>query len=182
MVYLNVYDTIFEYLEEIGIVNDVFEHAEEILEPVLDSMKINELRNDLIIEFSIFTYSYKNKLLIEFLSKNLYPKLNEEEKKEFDLIRESKRFNLKFDKKDKTGKLDTHGKELYDVYFTDIDKNETKLVSSSTALDELKFDLNARLIKSPRDNSKYMIIGGIFDKKTFEALSMLASLNLAKKL
>ncbi len=178
MVYLDVYDRIFEYLEDISIVDNVFEHSEKILGSLLDKIHENELHNDVIIECALYTYLHKNKFLIEFLSENLYSKLSKDEKKEFDLIKESKRFNLKFDKKEKTDKLDTKGLELYYFYFTDLDDSEQKTILSSTPLDELKFDFNARLVKHPREPDKYFIIGGIFNVKIFEMLSSFSSMKV----
>lgn len=181
MVYLDVYNSIFEYLEEIGIVDDVFEHAEEVMSHLLGRIKSNEMRNDMVAEFALFNYTHNGKMLIDFLSESLYPSLEENEKKEFDLISESERFNLKFNKKEKINELDTKGKELYDFNFHDLDNNETKVILSSTALDELNHNLNARLIKNPNHEGKHSIIGGIFDKKTFEAVSSLSVLKLTEK-
>jgi len=181
MVYLDVYNSIFEYLEKIGIVDDVFEYSEEVLGPFLDKIHSNEMRNDMVVELALYNYNYENDFLIQFLSEHLYPDLNEEEKKEFDLIKESERFNLKFNKKEKRNDLDTKGKELYDFYFKDMDSNETKIIVSATALDELKHNLNARLINNPNHKGKYAIIGGIFDEKTFEAVSSLSLLGMMKR-
>ncbi len=181
MVYLDVYNNIFEYLEEIGIVDDVFKYAGEVMDPLFSKIKSNEMLNDMIAEFSLFNYMHNGQLLIDFLSKKLYPNLNENEKKEFDLIQESKRFNLTFNKKEKLNELDTKGKELYNFYFEDIGCNERKIIVSSTALDELKHILNARLIKNQNHEGTFSIIGGIFDKKTFEAVSSLSKLRLTKE-
>ncbi len=181
MVYLEVYNSIFKYLEEIEIVDDVFEYAKELMNPLFDKIKSNELLNDMVAEFAIFNYMHDGQLLIDFLSKNLCHNLNENEKKEFDLIQKSKRSNLIFNKKEKLNKLDAKGKELYNFYFEDIDHNKTKAIVSSTAIDELKGILNARLIENPLHKGKFSIIGGIFDKKTFEVISSLSALRLTEK-
>jgi len=181
MVYLDVYNSIFEHLEDVGIIDEVFDHAEEVMKHLFDKIKDEDIFNDVVAEFSLFNYMYNGQLLIDSLSKDFYPYLNKNEKKEFDLIKESKRFNLKFRKKEKLNKLDTKRKELYDFYFHDIDNDETKIIVSSTALDELKHILNARLIKNPNHNGKFSIIGGIFDKKTFEAVSSLSELRFTKE-
>jgi len=181
MVYLDVYNSIFEYLEELEIVEDVLKYTEEILGPSMKNIHSNEVRNDLIVEFALYNYMYQDNLLINFLLENLYPKLDEEEKEEFELINESERFNLKFSKKEKINKLDTRGKELYDFYFEDIDNNKTKVIVSSTALDELKNNINARLIGNINYEGKYSIIGGIYDKKTFESIESLSSIKFMKE-
>ena len=176
MVYLDIYDSIFEYLKKMGIVDDVFLNAEAVLSHLLKNVKNNEMYNDLVAEFSLFNYEHNNQLLIDFLYENLYPNLDKNNKKEFNLIKESKRFNLKFEKKEIFNKLDTKQKQLYDFYFQDLDNNKTKIILSSTALDELKHNLNTRLIKHPEYENRHLIIGGIYDKKTFEAVSSLSSL------
>jgi len=180
MVYLDVYNSIFEYLEEIGIVDDVFEHTEEIISPLLDKIESNEMMNDLAAELALFNYIHNGKLLINFLHENLYPNLNEDEKNEFDLIRESGRFNLKFDKKEKINEFDTKGKELYYFYFHELDNNKSKVIVSSTALDALKFNLNARLVKNPNHKGKFSIIGGIFEREVAELIPELFTINLLK--
>ena len=181
MVYLDVYNTIFEYLEDIGVVDDVFEYSKEVMGPLFDRIKGNEVLNDMVAEFALFNYWQDGKILIDFLYEKLYPNLNKNEKKEFDLIRESERVNLNFNKKEKQGRLDTKGKELYDFYFHDEDKNETKIVVSSTALEEINKSLNARLIKHPEHEGKYLIVGRIFDKKTSEAVSSLSSIKFVQE-
>jgi hypothetical protein len=181
MVYLNVYNEIFKYLEDIGIVEDVFEHAGEMISPIFGKIKSNEVMNDIVAEIAFFNYMHNGELLIDFLSENLYPKLDEEDKKDFDLVKESKRFNLKFNKKEKINELDTKGKELYYFHFDDIDNNESKVIVSSTMLDELGFNLNARLIKNPNHEGKFSIIGGIFEKEVAEAIPKLSRIKQMKE-
>ena len=168
MVYLDIYDTIFEFLEKIGIVDSVFEYSDDFLEPLMPNNISNKFYNEFIIEFALFNYKHKNEVLIDFLEKNLYNSLSKIEKKEFEAIKKSERHNLKFVKKIKLNKLDTINRELYDFYFTDIDINLTKIIISSSPLDDNKFVMNARLIQSSKYNEKYHIIGGFFDEKTYK--------------
>lgn len=181
MVYLDVYNSIFEYLEKIGIVDDVFEYSEEIIGPLLGKIHGNDMRNDLIAEFALYHYEHKDQPLIEFLSENLYPKLDGDEKEEFDLIMESERLNLKFKRKEKLNELDTKRKELYNFYFEDMSNGKTKIIVSSTPLDELGYNLNARLINNPNHKGKYSIIGGIYDKKTFESIEGLSLVGIMQE-
>ncbi len=178
MVYLDVYNTIFEYLEEIGIVDAVIDYSQEILNPLMNEVKSNEFFNEFIMEFALFNYWHDNKMLLDFIDDTLYDSLDENEKEEFDSIFESERFDLLFNRKIKRNELDTKGRVLYDFYFQDIENNETKIIVSSSPLDNNKTAINARLINNPIHEGKYSIIGGIFDKESYDALSELSSMKL----
>ena len=181
MVYLDVYNSIFQYLEDIGAVDEVFKYSEELIGHLFGSIKSNEMMNDVVVEIALFNYIHENTLLIDFLYENLYPNLNKNDKKEFDIIRESKRLNLKFNKKEKINQLDTKGLDLYDFHFHDMDSNKPVIVVSSTALDELGYNINARLIKNPNHEGKFSIIGGIFERNVAETIQELSALSMMKK-
>ncbi len=180
MVYLDIYDSIFKHLEKIDIVDTVFEYSEKILQPLLKKAKSQPefLYNEFILEFALFNFMHKNKLLIDFLSEGFYDSLNKNEKQQFQLVRQSKRHKLKFRKKIKIGQLDTKGRELHDFYFDDISRGKAVIVVSSASLDNLAPIINARLIENPEHKGKYAIIGGIVDAESYEVLSSLASIEV----
>lgn len=179
MVYLNVYNRIFEYLEKIGVVDDVFDYCEDVLEPILQKVDTKGFHNEFVLEFALFNYLHENKVLIEFLRDNLYKTLDEDEKKEFNLVLNSERRSLKFEKKLSTNQREPNGKELYDFYYTDIGSKETKIVRSSSPLENKAPVVNARLIGSPFFGGRYSITGGIFDAKTFKAIRSLFTIRLS---
>jgi len=181
MVYLDVYNTIFEYLEETELIDNIIEYSEDILERILPESSSDEFNNEFLLEYALFNYRHENKMLIDFLSETLYPRLSTDNKKEFDSIKNSERFNLKFKKKISLNQKDTKGKELYDFYFEDIENNQTKIITSSTVLDKFTKDINARLINNPLYEGKYSAIGGISDVKTYKAVSQISSIKAATK-
>ena len=181
MVYLDIYDTIFEYLEKRGMVGAVLDYSEAVMKPLMSKNITNEFYNELVIEFALFNFWYEEEILIDFLAENLYDYLSEEEKVEFDMIMGSERYNLKFAKKIRLNRLDTKNLELYDFYFIDTDAKDTKIIVSSTSLDEHKSVINARLIDNPLYEGKYAIIGGIFDKKVYEIISEMCMVRVFKE-
>jgi hypothetical protein len=179
MVYLNVFDRIFEHLEEIGIVDDVIKYAEDVLKPMLSKVKGNLFYNEFVLEFALFNYVHENLLLIEYLSGDFYDSLDEDDQRFFGLIAESERHSLEFQKREKTSYLDTKGFELYDFFFMDADSKETKIVISSSPLLQKESIINARLIQNPIHEGKYSIIGGITDKETYDAIANLSMVKFA---
>ncbi len=180
MVYLDIYDKIFYYLEEKGIVDNVIEYSEEILKALLPRLNNDLIYNECVLEFALFNYFHEELMLIEFLSKTLYKRLDNDEKKEFDLISNSERLNIKFQKKVSTNKRDTHKKLMYDFYFEDLNNDEVKIIVSSSNLDEFKEVVNVRLIDNPAYIGKYSIIGMILDKESYEAVRAMSSLSYMK--
>lgn len=176
MVLLDVMDTIIEYLNEIEIIEDVFLFSDEIIGFAIKNNINDETYTDLISEFTLFNYKYNNKLLIDYLEENLYTKLNEYEKKEFELIKNSERYNLKFIRKEKLNEYDTKKLKLYDYYYKDLENNETKIIKSSTKLENLNKKINVRLIKHPKDNNKFLIIGGIWDGDIYKDIEKMITL------
>ena len=181
MVYLNVYDTIFEYLEDIGIVDEVFEFSDDILKSMFRKDINNKFHNEFVLELALFQFMHENKSLINFLAENLYDSLSADDKKAFDAIKESSRYNLRFTNKVKLDQLDTNNRELYDFQFTDLDTNEIKLIVSSAPLEEKGLVINARLIRNPLHAGKYAIIGGILDANSYSVVKGLCELKLAQK-
>lgn len=174
MVYLDVYNTIFQYLEDIGIVDDVFDYAEEILDPLLKDVKNELFYNEFILEFSLSEYKQENKTLLMFLAENLYQDLSVKDKQQFDTILQSRRQNLKFIKKEKIDLLDRDGKGLFDFYFKEIVSNKMRVIRSSSPLEENKEVISARLIRNPLYPEKYSITGIIVSKETHDILVTLS--------
>ena len=56
MVYLNVYDTIFEYLEDIFIVDEVFEFSDDILKSMFRKDINNKFHNEFVLELALFQF------------------------------------------------------------------------------------------------------------------------------
>jgi len=180
MVYLDVYDRMLEYLEKTGVVDDVFDYCEDVLKPVLQKVDTKGFHDEMILEFALFNYRHENRVLIAFLGENMYNTLSGDERKEFDLVLNSERRNLKFEKKQRTNELD-NGKELYDFYYTDAESNETKIVRSSSSLENNGPIINARLIESPLYGGRYSLTGGIFDAETFKWIQTAFYLRMAMK-
>ncbi len=182
MAYLDVYGTIFYYLEGIGIVDDIIEESEKILFPFIKRVKNktkkpNSLFNEYILEYALFHYNCEGKLLIDFLTDSLYPKLQAFDKEQFKAIRKSERLDLRFDKKIRTGELDTNGKPLYDFHFQDIETRKIKIVSSSTPLDRIMGkSFSARLVKYPKKEGKYILMGLLCNLKAREYMACLKEL------
>src|SRR3989338_3775962 len=195
MVYLEVYDSTFRYLEKIGIVDDVTNSSLLVLEPVMEHFTHGQNKerrektfNEFIIENALFNYLHEGRLLIDFLSGAFYSSLGDGEKKEFMLIKNSTRRSLKFIRSEKTGEKDLKGLDLREFHFVDADSNEAFTVISSSELGFKNGNVNARLIENPNHPGKYSFIGLIASDDLFSGISefsklsqMLADLGSSKK-
>ncbi|HIH30023.1 TPA: hypothetical protein HA243_01370 [Candidatus Micrarchaeota archaeon] len=195
MVYLEVYDSTFRYLEKIGIVDDVTNSSLLVLEPVMEHFTHGQNKerrektfNEFIIENALFNYLHEGRLLIDFLSGAFYSSLGDGEKKEFMLIKNSTRRSLKFIRSEKTGEKDLKGLDLREFHFVDADSNEAFTVISSSELGFKNGNVNARLIENPNHPGKYSFIGLIASDDLFSGISefsklsqMLADLESAKE-
>jgi len=73
--------------------------------------------------------------VIDFLSGEFYDSLDDNEKEEFMLVKNSKRRDLKFIKSEKTDKKDINGLNLRDFHFLDTNSDEIVVIISSSKLE-----------------------------------------------
>jgi len=128
VVFLDVHDTIWSYLKENDILDDIIDECEDFFGgKVLDEYDGTPLFADLVLEFGLFYFFVEKIRLLEYLKEHLFKALPEKEQEAFTEISKSKRHDLTYLKKEKKGKLDTYGRDLYDVYFQDNKRGETKI-------------------------------------------------------
>ncbi|MBU2638325.1 MAG: hypothetical protein KJ955_05100 [Nanoarchaeota archaeon] len=183
MVFIDVYDTIWDFLEKEGILGNAMEYAEHICgKKTIARYDNTELLPDIVLEQALFDISCNGELLVDYVERKLYPKMNEDDKKEFLLLKASKRNNLSFIRKEKLERKDTHGKDFYKFYFRD-KKGKTKEVLSSTALDKQGKSLNIRLIRLPEEEGEvHAVLGVIFNGNAMELLELLKMMRMDIKL
>lgn len=174
MVFIDIYEPIWKFLEKEGLLDEAIALAEDVCgKKIISKYNGTELLPDIVLENALFGLEYKGNLLIDYVEKNLFDSLNEEDKKEFSLLKASRRENLSFVRKEKLGRKDTHGKALYKFYY----KNKTgeiKEVMSSAALDMLGKELNMRIINVPEEKA-YAVIGIILNAEVLEMLGLMKS-------
>ena len=68
LVFLSVYDDIWDYLDEIGILEEVQLIFEDLIgKESFPKHQSVELYRDMVLEYALFNYNHENKLLIEYL-------------------------------------------------------------------------------------------------------------------
>ena len=129
LVFLSVYDDIWDYLDEIGILEEVQLIFEDLIgKESFPKHQSVELYRDMVLEYALFNYNHENKLLIEYLSEHLPDSLEERERKQFMELLDTKRRNLVFIKKSSRDEADIYGKMMYDFYFRDADTDEIIII------------------------------------------------------
>lgn len=182
MVFLPVYDEIWDFLEKEGILNDVIAEAENVFGKNVKQYEGSELYADTILEYCLFNYFHKNRLLIEYLSGRFFDSLGSDLKEQFELLKKSERRNLSFMQKIiREGETDTKGKQFYDFYFRDADTGETKIISSASDLEKTP-EANMRLIRNTGYNEeRYNVIGLIFPKENLEIFRKMIFMSRLKR-
>ena len=174
MVFLDVHDTIWSYLKENDILDDIIDEFEDFFGgKVLDEYDGTPLFADLVLEFGLFYFFVEKIRLLEYLKEHLFKALPEKEQEAFTEISKSKRHDLTYLKKEKKGKLDTYGRDLYDVYFQDNKTGETKIIVSSSNLTANGKKVNARLMRHPLYEGSFLIIGLVYGEKGRGAIESL---------
>ncbi|MFH1432893.1 MAG: hypothetical protein ABIG84_06785 [archaeon] len=181
MVFLDVYDKIWNFLEEEGILNDIISEFEEYIgKKNLAQFRKHEGSEkyaDVILEYGLFNYTHKKKLLIDYVSECHRNSLDESEKRQLFALSESQRETFTFLKKITRNEKDTNGKMLSDFYFKDTSTGKINIVTSSAELDKLTPELNMRLIRSPfHEIDRYNIIGLIHSPEQAECLASAAKM------
>ncbi len=176
MVHLEIYETIWDLLNEDEL-NEIIKEAESIFgKKILTHAKETGTYFDFVLEFALFHHFIDDELLIDFVNDNLI-ELDDAEQKQLEVLNDSERLNLKFIKKIKRNKLDTKGRELYDFYFEDLNTNSTKIVVSSTELEKNGSILNMRIIPTEEyDKNRYVVIGAIYNEESASAIEQLDQL------
>lgn len=182
MVFIDVYDTIWKFLEKEEVLGNAIEYAEHICDKkTIDKYENTELLPDIVLEQALFDVSCNGELLIDYVERNLFPKMDEADKKEFLLLKTSRRENLSFVKKEKLDRKDTHGKDFYKFYFKD-KKGKIREILSATALDKQGKRLNMRLIRLPEEEGEvHAVIGVILNAEAMDMLKLLKCMRMDVK-
>jgi hypothetical protein len=169
MVFIDIYEPIWKFLEKEGLIDEAIDLAEDVCGgKVISKYNGTELLADIVLENALFNLVCKKELLIDYVEKKLFDSLNEEDKKEFILLKASKRESLTFVRKEKLDRKDTYGKDFYRFYFK-TKKGEQRVILSATHLEKQGKKLNMRLIRLPEEKA-YAVIGVILNVEALEMM------------
>ena len=181
MVFLEIYDPIWTFLEKEEILDEIKSEVESIFgKKFLSKHENTSLFPDIILEYALFNCVHKDMLLIDYLSKEFSNTLEEADKKQFSSLMDSQRRDFILLKKISRTEIDAEGRKTYDFYYRDIHSGDTKIIFTSSELDLNEGQLNMRLVKyCPYDEERYSIIGLI---RTPEQVELLHEMNLMRQI